>query len=83
MADRQSESMEETMKNVENAADEEILAAMVKTAIRSNVEDAPADETVSLSQALEQRAIRGQGKKHNSATDAQHDGFRYDYDDNI
>lgn len=51
MVDNQPKLVEDSMKRVESAADEQILSAMVKTAIRSNLGQDAADQTASLSDA--------------------------------
>jgi hypothetical protein len=58
MVDNQPELIEDTMRKAERTADEKILSAMVKTAIRSNVGEEKADQTASLSDVLEERAKR-------------------------
>lgn len=58
MVDNQPELIEDTMRKIERTADEQILSAMVKTAIRSNMGEDKADQTASLSDALEERDKR-------------------------
>jgi hypothetical protein len=106
MVDFQPELTEEIVSRVEEAADEEVLAGMVKTAIRSNLNGEPADKTTSLTEVAEKRTERERSSEQDKEeknrslpvtwmelestvgqdpdiTDAQRDGFRYDYDDNM
>ncbi|BCJ86513.1 hypothetical protein [Effusibacillus dendaii] len=73
----QSDATEKVIRQVEKTADESILAGMVKTAVRANVGGASAIQSVDMSAVLDEISERD-----SAGTEAQHDGFRYDYDDN-
>lgn len=63
-------------QQVEHTADEPILAAMVKTAIDENLDTPTAKQTAPVTWMDVEQGGRQE-------LDPQHDGFRYDYDDNI
>lgn len=63
MVDNQPELTEEIVSRVEDAADEEILSGMVKTAIRANMGVEQADQTTSMVEVAEKRVNRERAAK--------------------